>query len=94
MEKLLKLEAVNNLVSRNYTGRDGQPAVMHTRTLLLSDGIDSFAAELVGNMAQGFDPNFYNVGSYVNVVLRFRYQKGTQGETYFQSVQIDRIAKY
>lgn len=94
MEKLLKIEGVNNLVSRNYTDRSGQPAVMHTRTLLLSDGIDSFAAELVGNMAQGFDPNFYPIGSCVNVVLRFRYQKGSQGETFFQSVQIDRIAKF
>lgn len=94
MEKQMKIVAVNDLVSRPYNDRQGQPAVMHTRTVLLSDGIDTYAAELVGNMAQGLDPTAYPAGTLVSVVLRFRYQKGQQNNTYFQSVQIDRMAKF
>lgn len=93
MESLLRIDAVQELASRPYTDRNGQPAVMHTRTILLSDGIDSFTAELVGGAAQGLNPQEYPTGTFVYVVLRFRYQRGREINTFFQSVQIDRLAK-
>lgn len=59
MEKLVSIQQQLPLVERQYTDRQGQPQVFASRGFVLSDGVDTFYAEAVGDMARSmpqYDP--------------------------------------
>jgi len=59
------------LEERNYTDRMGQPQTFASRGFVLTDGIDTYYAEAVGDMARAmpqYDPNtFHCVQTQVSV---------------------------
>ena len=59
MEKLVSIVQQLPLVERPYTDRQGQQQVFASRGFVLTDGVDTFYAEAVGDTARvmpQFDP--------------------------------------
>lgn len=52
MEKLVTIVQQFPLTERNYTDRSGQAQVFASKGFVLSDGIDTFYAEMVGDTAR------------------------------------------
>ena len=94
MERTMKIVSIGQDTARNYTDRSGQPAVMHTRLVVLTDGLDTIAAELTGKPAETIDPTYYPAGSLVRVTIRFRVQQGREREMLFNSITLEHLVKY
>lgn len=62
MEKIVRIMQAQPLQERNYTDRNGQQQVFASRGFVLSDGIDTFYAEAVGDYARSLPPDF-NTGA-------------------------------
>lgn len=93
MEGIFRIISVGNVITRNYTDRNGQPALLTTRSIVLSNGVDTIAAEMTGDQAAKLDPSYYAAGSLVTAVLRFRVQHGKDGAMLFNSVTLVNLAK-
>lgn len=52
MEKIVTIQQQFPLQERNYTDRNGQQQVFASRGFVLSDGIDTFYAEMTGDYAR------------------------------------------
>ena len=52
MEKLINIQKQLPLQERNYTDRNGQQQVFYSRGFIMSDGIDTFYAEMIGDYAR------------------------------------------
>ena len=51
MEKLVTIIEQRPLITRSYTAQDGTQKVFNSRGFILSDGIDEFYGEMVGDTA-------------------------------------------
>ena len=51
MEQYVTIVEQRDLQSRPYTDLQGQPSVFHSRGFVLSNGLDEFYAEMIGNAA-------------------------------------------
>ena len=56
MEKLVSIIEQRPVVARNYTAQDGTQKTFYSKGFILSDGIDEFYAEMVGDMARDAQP--------------------------------------
>lgn len=74
MEKSVKIIQQLPLQERNYTDRNGQNQVFASKGYLLTDGVDSFYAEMQGDLARNYkDINFdANDLHRVQTVICFR----------------------
>lgn len=54
MEKSVQILQQGKLNERPYTDRNGQQQVFASMSWMLSDGIDTFEAEMQGDMARAF----------------------------------------
>lgn len=52
MEKIVSIQQQLPLQERNYTDRNGQQQVFFSRGFILSDGIDTFYGEMIGDYAR------------------------------------------
>lgn len=55
MEKMLQIQELCPLTERTYTDKNGQPKVFASRGVVLTNGIDSFYAELTEDLARRTD---------------------------------------
>lgn len=73
MEKLVTIIQQLPLQERSYTDRNGQQQVFASRGFVLSDGIDTFYAEAVGDYARSMPEEFL-----LNVDYRLQAQLSTR----------------
>ena len=66
MERRLYVTKVLSLEEREYTAKSGEKKVFVSRTLLLSDSLDTFSAELIGENARRQE---WPLGVWANVQL-------------------------
>ena len=52
MEKLVSIISQGAHSQRQFNGKDGQPTVFHYMDFVLTDGIDTFYAEMTGDKAR------------------------------------------
>lgn len=64
MEKIVNILQQTPLQEHTYTDRNQQQQVFSTRGFLLTDGVDTFYAEAIGDLARSmpqFDPSIFHI---------------------------------
>lgn len=80
MEKTIWIKEQQPNVARTYTAQDGSTQVFNSRTFVLSDGVDEFAAEMVGDAAVNCREMDKSVPHRVQCQLRCRSYKDRNGD--------------
>ena len=80
MEKTVWIKEQLPNVARTYNAADGSVQVFNSRTFVLSDGVDEFAAEMVGEAAVKCKEMDKNVPHRVQCQLRCRSYKDINGD--------------
>ena len=81
MEKLVTIIQQLPLQERSYTDRNGQNQVFASRGFVLTDGIDTFYAEAVGDMARTMPQYDPSVMHTVQCQMSQREFSGSDGVT-------------
>lgn len=95
MEKLVIIQKVFPQQERNYTDRNGQQQIFASRGFILSDGIDTFYAEMVGDYARANAKTEYPTDQMhaVQCTIQQRTWKDAQGvERYSNEIRINKLA--
>ena len=95
MEKLVIIKKVFPMQERTYNDHNGQQQIFASRGFILSDGIDTFYAEMVGDTAranaQTVFPTDQLVAAQCTIVQRT--WKDSQGvERYSNDIRINKLA--
>ena len=87
MEKLMTIKQAFGLTERNYTDRNGIPALFSSRGFILSDGIDTVYAEAVGDHAKSIANVNYAPGSTYRIQMQVcaREWKDKEGLTHYSN---------
>ena len=87
MEKLMTIKQAFGLTERNYTGRNGIPALFSSRGFILSDGIDTVYAEATGDYARNIAKVDYTIGSTYRIQMQVcaREWKDKDGLTHYSN---------
>lgn len=86
MEKQVKITFQTPLQERTYTDRNGQQQVFASRGFVLSDGVDTFYAEAVGDYARSMPDHFSTTASYgVQTQLTVREFRDKEGNARYQT---------
>ena len=92
MEKLVKIVQDFGLQQRPYTASNGENKIFKSRTLYLTDGIDSFVADLTGEQAESYTPLDPALMHRVQCELRARQWTDKDGQLrYSNEITIRRI---
>ncbi|MDO4497963.1 MAG: hypothetical protein Q4B58_09085 [Bacteroidales bacterium] len=93
MEKTVQILKQYPLQERQYTDRNGTPQVFASRGFEMTDGIDTFYAEAVGDFARSLmelDPSVYH---RLQGQMTCREYKGSDGTIHHQNeVKIIKIS--
>ena len=87
MEKLMTIKQAFGLTERNYTDRNGIPALFSSRGFILSDGIDTVYAEATGDYARNIAKVDYTIGSTYRIQMQVcpRAWKDKDGLTHYSN---------
>lgn len=86
MEKTVKIIQALPLQERSYTDRNGQQQLFVSRGFVLSDGIDTFYAEAVGDYARSMPQDFSTNASYrLQAQLSVREYRDKEGNYRYTS---------
>lgn len=86
MEKLVTIVKQLPLQERNYTDKNGQMQVFASVGFELTDGIDSFYAEIQGNDARVVPQYDLSVSHIVQCQMNARQFQDQQGRTRYDNV--------
>ena len=85
MEKTVFIREQLPLISRPYTASDGTQKVFHSRGFILSDGVDEFYAEMLGDMARDVQPFEVNIWHRVQAYIKQRQWQDKNGQTRYEN---------
>lgn len=93
---LVTIHEVLPIVARDYDNRTtGKKDTFYSKGYVLSDGLNTFYAEAVGNLAQRLEREPLNTEGFVNVEISMSARKFTDtrgGERYSTDIIIQRIS--
>lgn len=93
---LVTIHEVLPIVARDYDNRTtGKKDTFYSKGYVLSDGLNTFYAEAVGNLAQRLEREPLNTEGFVNVEISLSARKFTDtrgGERYSTDIIIQRIS--
>lgn len=93
---LVTIHEVLPIVARDYDNRTtGKKDTFYSKGYVLSDGLNTFYAEAVGNLAQRLEREPLNTEGFVNVEISMSARKFTDtrgGERYSTDINIQRIS--
>ena len=92
MEKLVRIINQGPLVQNDWTNRQGEKSVISSVTLTMTDGIDTFQAEVTDQAALNINSNPLNPDAMYAVQCRMSLSKSVSRETgevrYFQRIRV------
>lgn len=92
MEKVVRILNQLPMTERSYTDRNGQNQVFASKGFVLTDGIDTFYAEMIGDSARTAPQYDMNQMHTVQTTLQMRSWKDQQGaEHYSTEVRINKL---
>lgn len=93
MEKIITIQKALPTTERAYTDKNGQPQVFTSRGFVLSDGIDTFYAEMQGDLARVNAHTAYDTGTTYSVQLQLSLRTYTDSQGTERYVNEARIMK-
>ena len=85
MEKTIFIKEQFPLVSRSYTAGDGTTKMFHSRGFILSNGIDEFYAEMLGDMARDAQNIDTSVWHKMQGYIKQRAWQDKNGQTRYEN---------
>lgn len=93
---LVTIQEVLPMVARDYQNRTtGKADTFYSKGFVLSDGLNTFYAEAVGNLAQRLEREPLNTNGFVNVELSMMarsFEDSNHVKRYSTDITIQRIA--
>lgn len=81
MEKLVMVLQALPFEERPFVGKDGTQQVFASRKLILSDGVDTFQAEMIGDTARANKDVQYDMVTLHRVQIQMSVRKWTSKDT-------------
>lgn len=91
MEKTMTVVKVMPVVERQYTDKQGQQRIMTSRGLLLTNGIDTLYAEILGDNARSACVAEGDVRRFAMTAACRRWEDKNHDEHYSNDIIINRI---
>ena len=96
MEKLVVVLQALPFEERPFVGKDGSKQVFASRKLILSDGVDTFQAEMTGDTARANKDVQYDMTTLHRVQIQMSVRKwttkDTNAEQYANDIRIIKMA--
>jgi hypothetical protein len=85
MEKIVKIVEQKAHTARQYTAQDGTQKTFHSMGFILSDGIDEFYAEMIGEQARDCQPYDTNTFHVMQGYIKQRMYEDKNGQTRYEN---------